>query len=106
MGQLPTARRVVSRMVAIVECSLDWGVRNASGTIEPRHDLGTSGTILALAKTYDALTSRRSFRGPMAPEAAIETLNGQLGHRFRPELLTVFSKFVQGQPVSALPRPA
>lgn len=104
--QLKTSCRVVPRMVAIVDCSLDWGVREASGAVAPRHDLGTSGTILALAKSYDALSSRRSFREALAPEAALKTLNGQLGHKFRPELLALFSKFVHGQPVSALPRQA
>jgi PAS domain S-box-containing protein len=40
--------------------------------------------ILALADTYDAMTSARSYRGPLTPDVAAEEIRKNLGKQFDP----------------------
>ncbi len=46
--------------------------------------------ILAIADSYDAMTSDRPYRGPMEPERAAEEIKKNLGSQFDPEWGRVF----------------
>jgi response regulator RpfG family c-di-GMP phosphodiesterase len=100
-GEAPAA---VDWACVVVEHGLDWGAKDAAGAVTERTEIGLLGTIVSLAKMYDALTSKRSFRPALAPEAAIDTLVHKVGHRFRPELLPLFVRMVKREFVKALPR--
>lgn len=51
-------------------------------------DLATK--IITVADSYDAMTSKRSYRGNMSPPAAIEELKRCAGTQFDPEVIGVF----------------
>jgi len=53
------------------------------------------GRILHLADAFDAMTSRRAFREPMAPQRAMEILAKEAGVEFDPEVFHAFTKVVQ-----------
>jgi putative two-component system response regulator len=53
-------------------------------------DIPLAGRIAAIADVFDALTSERPYRAPLAPDAAIELLRRERGTHFDPELLDVF----------------
>jgi HD-GYP domain-containing protein (c-di-GMP phosphodiesterase class II) len=44
------------------------------------------GRILCAADTFDALTSERAYRAPMAPMAALEHLKVDIGKQFDPRV--------------------
>lgn len=46
--------------------------------------------IVAVADTFDALTSERPYRETVAPEAAIEVLEGEAGRTLDPEVVAAF----------------
>lgn len=48
--------------------------------------------IIAIADTYDAMTSNRSYRQGLPHEAAVEEIKFCSGSQFDPELVTVFLK--------------
>ncbi len=52
--------------------------------------------VVAVADTYDALTTKRSYNDPMRPTDAIALMSGKLSGRFDPEvmraLLSIFQK--------------
>ena len=52
------------------------------------------GRILHLADAYDAMTSRRAFREPMAPQRAMEILAEEAGRQFDPEIFQAFKTVV------------
>jgi putative nucleotidyltransferase with HDIG domain len=43
--------------------------------------------VVAVADTYDALTTKRSYNDPMKPTEAIELMTGKLGGKYDPEVL-------------------
>jgi response regulator RpfG family c-di-GMP phosphodiesterase len=96
--------RATAWATAVVEYGLDWGSKEEGGKVTQRQEVGLMGCILSLAKTWDALTSKRSFREAMTTEAALATLTTKVNHRFRPELLQLFVAFVQRHRVRQLPR--
>jgi putative nucleotidyltransferase with HDIG domain len=49
-----------------------------------------SARILCLADVYDALTTARSYRGPLSPERALEIMRREAGRMFDPALLARF----------------
>jgi putative nucleotidyltransferase with HDIG domain len=51
--------------------------------------------ILAVADTYDAMTSSRSYRSMMEKEKAIEELTKNKGTQFNPQIVDVFVKILQ-----------
>ena len=46
--------------------------------------------ILALAESYDAMTSERPYRHPLTTERALIELEGNTGKQFDPELVPLF----------------
>ncbi len=92
MGDAPGA---VSWSAVVIEHGLDWGAKSSDGTVKQQAEVGLVGSIVTLAKMYDALTSRRSFRPPMTSAEALEVLLTKANHRFRPELLPLFARYVQ-----------
>jgi len=55
--------------------------------------------IIAVADTYDALTSDRPFRPAFDPSAALEKIMSDAGKKFDFEIVNVFSKRVLAYPV-------
>jgi serine/threonine-protein kinase len=100
--RLGADRRAVAWATAIVEYGLDWGAKDATGAVVQRTEVGVVGGILSLAKTYDALTSKRTFRAAMSPEAALDVMTTKVSYRFRPDLLPLFAAFVKRHRVRAL----
>ena len=108
-ARLPFTRRGDAPSAAawacvVVEHGLDWGAKNREGAMAQVHEVGLLGSLVSLAKTFDALTSRRSFRAAMTLEQALEVMTQKVNQRFRPELLPLFVRFVSRQSVRVLPR--
>ena len=53
-------------------------------------DIPLAGRIAAIADVFDALTSERPYRAPLAPSAAVELMARERGTHFDPELLDLF----------------
>ncbi|MCI5147838.1 MAG: HD domain-containing protein, partial [Candidatus Electrothrix sp. MAN1_4] len=51
-----------------------------------------SGRIMAIADVYDALTSRRPYKTPVAHEKAVAIMKAEKGTHFDPELIEFFLK--------------
>jgi hypothetical protein len=101
--RLDTGARAARWAAAVMEYGLDWGAVEDGDRLVQRQEVGLIGGILALAKSYDALTSRRSFREAAPPEAAPEQLTTRARHRFRPDLLPLFAAWVRRHWVRVLP---
>lgn len=56
------------------------------------------GRVIAITDVYDALTSRRSYRQPMFPPAAMEFMNINSGTMFDPTIIKAFQKVVSLYP--------
>lgn len=54
--------------------------------------------IIAIADTYDAMTSDRSYRKGKTPREAVQELRRVAGTQLDPELVRVFLKILEGQP--------
>lgn len=52
--------------------------------------------ILAIADTYDAITSERPYRKAMPPEAALAEIEDNSGTQFDPQIVAVFAKLISG----------
>jgi HD-GYP domain-containing protein (c-di-GMP phosphodiesterase class II) len=50
--------------------------------------------ILAIADSYDAMTSARPYRQPLTPSQAIKEIIHCSGTQFDPEIVTVFAKMM------------
>lgn len=61
--------------------------RKLSGKEIPLH-----ARIIAVADTYDAMTSKRSYRNAMNPEYAMAEIKKNSGKQFDPEVVEVFSR--------------
>lgn len=59
------------------------------------------GRILALADVYDAMTSRRCYKGPMLPTRALAVIHGMRGNNFPAQLAERFIKFMGPYPVGS-----
>jgi HD-GYP domain-containing protein (c-di-GMP phosphodiesterase class II) len=55
-----------------------------------REEIPLGARIVAVADTYDALTSRRPYRAASSPDAAIELLEGEAGRTLDPEVVDAF----------------
>jgi len=68
------------------------------GTGYPRALSGTQisigGRILAAADAFDALTSKRAYREPMAPEETIKFLEGHVGRLLDPDIYSALRRVV------------
>jgi putative two-component system response regulator len=65
-----------------------------NGTGYPNHlegtDIPLSGRIVAIADTFDALTSKRPYKVPYPPDFALTMLKKEKGIHFDPDILDVF----------------
>jgi len=62
------------------------------------------GSILAVADVYDAMTSRRSYKGPMLPTRSLAVIHGMRGRDFPVRLAERFIKFLGPYPVGSFVR--
>ncbi len=53
-------------------------------------DIPISGRIIALADTFDALTSKRPYKTPYPPEVTFDIMKKERGEHFDPEILDIF----------------
>jgi putative two-component system response regulator len=67
-------------------------------------DIPLAGRIAAIADVFDALTSERPYRAPLAPSAAIEIMGRERGTHFDPELIDLFLGSAQLRDFEALGR--
>ena len=58
-------------------------------------DIPFLARIIAVADTYDALTSRRPYRGAFSPDAALKELISVKGTQLDPEVLEIFLKAME-----------
>jgi putative nucleotidyltransferase with HDIG domain len=49
-------------------------------------DIPLAARIVAVADTFDAMTTARPYRAPMTPEEAVREIEAQAGHQFDPEV--------------------
>jgi HD-GYP domain len=77
---------------------------NTSFVVE-RTDLGVFSKIIALANTFDALTSRRPFRKAYSPEVAIALMWSEMHNKFDPLYLRVFMNIMNIPAVRVPPKP-
>lgn len=54
-------------------------------------EIPISGRIVAIADTFDALTSKRPYKDPYPPEVTFEILKKERGQHFDPEILDCFT---------------
>jgi len=57
-------------------------------------DIHPFGRIVALADTYDALTTKRSYNNPMYPKDAVELMAHKICDRYDPEMLKAFTSIL------------
>jgi HD-GYP domain-containing protein (c-di-GMP phosphodiesterase class II) len=65
-------------------------------------EISLAGKILAVVDVYDALSSRRVYKDPMAPHSALGLLYGMRGEDFVPELVERFIQCVGIYPPGSL----
>jgi len=53
-------------------------------------DIPLAARILCIADVYDALTSKRSYKGPLSHDAAMAIMRGEVGKHFDPEMFVRF----------------
>ncbi|MDQ3264329.1 MAG: hypothetical protein M3Y59_11805 [Myxococcota bacterium] len=100
-------RSTLLRVVTTMEHKTDFGtaVRDAKGNIQmiiPKTNLGMFAKILAIADTFDALTSKRPFRDAYGPEVALMLMWTEMRHKFDPDLLKVFMRVMAIQPIKVV----
>lgn len=66
------------------------------------HDIHLWSRIISVADVYDALTSRRAYRNPVAPADAIEYLMGSVGKDFDYDIVESFLKKVDIYPIGCM----
>jgi diguanylate cyclase (GGDEF)-like protein len=67
-------------------------------------DIPRSARILCIGDIWDALTSKRSYKGLLAPDAALQIMRSEVGKQFDPELFSLFEDLVQTRSLSARQR--
>jgi len=55
-------------------------------------DIPISGRIVAIADTFDAITSKRPYKDPYPPEVTYDILKKERNEHFDPEILDIFIK--------------
>jgi HD-GYP domain-containing protein (c-di-GMP phosphodiesterase class II) len=65
-------------------------------------EISLAGKILAVVDVYDALSSRRVYKDPMAPHSALGLIYGMRGEDFVPELVERFIQCVGIYPPGSL----
>ena len=67
-------------------------------------DIPRSARILCIADVYDALTSRRSYKQPVAHEKAMTVMREEAGKQFDPELFVIFDELMKSPQGLAMAR--
>ncbi len=109
LAERNASKSTMLRLVATNEYRQDFGkaVKDSRGNVQmvvPKGDLNLYSRILAIASTYDALTSKRPYRDAYGPEIALTLMWTEIRHKFDPELLKVFMKVMAIQPIKVLKR--
>jgi HD-GYP domain-containing protein (c-di-GMP phosphodiesterase class II) len=109
LAERNVSKGTMLRLVATHEYRQDFGkaARDSRGNVQmivPGGELNVYSRILAIASTYDALTSKRPFRDAYGPEIALTLMWTEIRHKFDPELLKVFMKVMAIQPIKVLKR--
>jgi len=65
-----------------------------------------SARILCIADVYDALMSKRSYKGALSHEAALEIMRADVSRQFDPELFTHFESLTRTRPQTVRQRAA
>jgi HD-GYP domain-containing protein (c-di-GMP phosphodiesterase class II) len=52
--------------------------------------------ILGIVEAFDAMTGAHSYREPIPPEAALQTLFAKSGDQFDPDLVLKFADMIRG----------
>ena len=60
-------------------------------------DIPRSARILCIADVYDALMSKRSYKGALSHEAALEIMRSDVGRQFDPELFAHFEELTRSR---------
>jgi response regulator RpfG family c-di-GMP phosphodiesterase len=71
------------------------GTGYPDGMKEKEIELGAR--IIAIADTYDAMTTERPYRGPFPKDHVISVLKEQKGKQFDPELVDIFVRYLLDQ---------
>jgi response regulator RpfG family c-di-GMP phosphodiesterase len=71
------------------------GAGYPDGIREKEIELGAR--IIAIADTYDAMTTERPYRGPLPKDHVISVLKEEKGKQFDPELVDIFVKYLMEQ---------
>ena len=100
-------KTTMMRIVSAYEAKVDFAIPHKlpNGEVElltPKMGLGIYGRIIAIAETYDALTSKRPYREAYGPEIALALMYGEIKYKFDPVLLRVFMKVMAVQPLRIL----
>ena len=93
-GDQPSA---VAWATAVLEQDLDWASPEQPGKLGADAAVGLMGSLVALARAYEALTTATAHREAFSRDATLDLLATKGAHRFRPELLTLFVRFIQRQ---------
>ncbi|MCP3875048.1 MAG: response regulator [Desulfobacteraceae bacterium] len=56
-------------------------------------DIPISGRIVAIADTFDALTSRRPYKDPYPPEMSLDIIQKERNKHFDPEITDIFVRY-------------
>jgi HD-GYP domain-containing protein (c-di-GMP phosphodiesterase class II)/Tfp pilus assembly protein PilZ len=65
-------------------------------------DIPLGARILAVADFYEAITSKRHYRDPMAAEEALQTLGNESGTHFEPRIVEAFVRYLEKNTVYLL----
>ncbi|MFO0594898.1 MAG: protein kinase [Myxococcaceae bacterium] len=87
--------QAASWAAVVAEQDLDWGAKDRPGGTGPRAAVGLVGSLVALARAFEMLTTATGTREAMTRDQVIEVLSTRVPHRFRPELLGLFVRFLQ-----------
>ncbi len=60
-----------------------------------RNEIPLSAAIIALADSFDAMTSDRPYRQALSPEEALDVIAKYSGQQFHPELASLFIKIIK-----------
>lgn len=104
MGAKTLAEHETVDPLAIVVAAEHHAREDLSGypRFHARKRLHTMSKIVAIADTYDALTSDRSYRNALLPEAAMDVMLQGSGSHFEPILLRLFVQMSGMYPVGTM----